>query len=187
MLFLIWNVNSTLDESRVKVRKLYRADTYDSCTCTFLWAFHLWCPRDSFCSKTKPCTKRGSNFKVNSAGKDDGFLTGCTYRLTSSADWAIKKPWVLRVILIFFLGLMAILESAPSSTATSMARSRSFNFTKQSLKSVRATRETAQRCNTTRVETYEDHQSYSAAWGKVMPVKEADKLSVYISIPVPQR
>ena len=57
------------------------------------------------------------------------------------------------------LGLMEILLSAPSSPLTSMARRRSFSLTKQS----------------------------SEAWEKVIPVKVGDRVSVYISQPVPWR
>lgn len=55
-----------------------------------------------------------------------------SYRLTSSADWAMKKPCVLDEILAP-RGLMAIFESRPSSDLSSMASSNSLSFVKQSL------------------------------------------------------
>lgn len=55
------------------------------------------------------------------------------YRLTSSALWAIKNPWVFAKIFTP-RGLIEILLSFPSSPPfISIARSRSFNFVKQSL------------------------------------------------------
>ena len=79
-----------------------------------------------------------------------------SYLLTSSADWAMKKPMVLAGILEP-RGLMEILASPPSSGLTSSASSSSLSLTKQS----------------------------SEAWAKVIPVKVGDSVSVYISHPVP--
>ena len=55
------------------------------------------------------------------------------YLFTSSADCAIKNPTVF-VGNLDLLGLIEIFGSPPSSGFTSMAKSNSFNFTKQSLK-----------------------------------------------------
>ena len=56
-----------------------------------------------------------------------------SHLLTSSADCAMKNPTVLAGILALW-GLMEILVSLPLSVGfTSIASSRSFNFTKQSL------------------------------------------------------
>lgn len=54
------------------------------------------------------------------------------YRLTSSADWAMKKPCVLDEILAP-RGLIEILESSPSSDLSSMASSSSLSLVKHSL------------------------------------------------------
>ena len=54
------------------------------------------------------------------------------YRFTSSADWARKNPTVITGSLDL-LGFIEILGSPPSSGFTSIARSRSFSFTKHSL------------------------------------------------------
>lgn len=56
------------------------------------------------------------------------------YRLTSSADWAIKNPCVLEDIFAP-RGLMDILESSPSSDLSSMASNSSLSLVKQSLMS----------------------------------------------------
>ena len=56
-----------------------------------------------------------------------------TYRLTSSADCAMKKPTVFEGSFVP-LGLMEILLSFPSSVFTSIAKSNNFSFTKHSLK-----------------------------------------------------
>lgn len=53
-------------------------------------------------------------------------------RLTSSADWAMKNPWVLDDILAP-RGLMEILESSPSSDFSSMASKSNLSFVKHSL------------------------------------------------------
>lgn len=59
--------------------------------------------------------------------------SGFPYRFTSSALWAIKKPWVFACILAP-RGLMEILLSAPSSVALiSIANNSSFNFVKHNL------------------------------------------------------
>ena len=55
------------------------------------------------------------------------------YLFTSSADCAIKNPTVF-VGSLDRRGLIEIFGSPPSSGFTSIARSNSFNFTKQSLK-----------------------------------------------------
>lgn len=54
------------------------------------------------------------------------------YRLTSSADWAIKNPWVFEEILAP-RGLMDILESSPSSDLSSMASKSSLSLVKHNL------------------------------------------------------
>lgn len=54
------------------------------------------------------------------------------YLFTSSADWAMKNPWVFEDILAP-LGLIEILESRPSSDFSSMARRSSLSFVKHSL------------------------------------------------------
>jgi len=61
-------------------------------------------------------------------------LTEPFYLLTSSADWAIKNPWVVGSILTNDPGLIAMLESNPSSRFDSIAISSSFNFMKHNLK-----------------------------------------------------
>lgn len=55
------------------------------------------------------------------------------YRLTSSADSAIKKPWVAFSIFILLPGLIARVLSLPSSCLTSIANSNSFNLEKHNL------------------------------------------------------
>jgi hypothetical protein len=55
-----------------------------------------------------------------------------TYRLTSSADCAMKKPTVFDGSFVP-LGLMEILLSFPSSVFTSIANSNNLSFTKHSL------------------------------------------------------
>ena len=55
-----------------------------------------------------------------------------THRLTSSADWAMKNPWVLAAILAP-RGFIDILLSAPPSPLISIASSSSFSFVKHNL------------------------------------------------------
>lgn len=55
------------------------------------------------------------------------------YRLTSSADSAMKKPWVAFSIFILLPGLIARVLSLPSSCLTSIANSNSFSLEKHNL------------------------------------------------------
>lgn len=64
--------------------------------------------------------------------REDRQKTLLTYLLTSSADCAIKNPWVLATILAP-RGLIEILVSAPSVPLTSIARRRSLSLVKHNL------------------------------------------------------
>ena len=119
----------------------------------------------------------GSENKCKCQLKVDSLLANL---LTSSADWAMKKPTVLGAILKS-LGFIQILLSLPSSPSpvpfSSMASSSSFSLTKHTL---------AILCQTSMWGIrYTD--AYSAARANVLEVKEGDKVSVYISHPVPWR
>ena len=124
-----WKLTNTI--SRIKTSWM---STYNFCICTFWWAFHLWCLRGRLCSRTKLC------FSGENTSNDKSWifvsikLKMISYRLTSSADWAIKKPCVLEDIFAP-RGLMDILESRPSSDLSSMASSNSLSLVKQSLTS----------------------------------------------------
>ena len=91
----------------------------------------------------------------------------------------MKNPTVLGAILKS-LGFIQILLSLPSSPSpvpfSSMASSRSFSLTKHILQQYFLS-PTDQRCT----------DAYSAARAKVMDVKEGERVSVYISHPVPWR
>ena len=91
--------------------------------------------------------------------------------LTSMQSPAIKNPTVLAGI-FDPRGLIEILVSPPSSGLTSRASSSSLSFTKQSLKKSLVVPENI-------------GHPYSAAWLKDMPVKVGERVSVYISHPVP--
>lgn len=60
-------------------------------------------------------------------------MSPCTYRLTSSADSAMKNPWVAFSIFILLPGLMARVLSLPSSCLTSIANSNNFSLEKHNL------------------------------------------------------
>ena len=89
----------------------------------------------------------------------------------------MKNPTVLGAILKS-LGFIQILLSLPSSPSpvpfSSMASSSSFSLTKHTL---------AILCQTLPIYT----DAYSAARANVLEVKEGDRVSVYISHPVPWR
>merc|ERR1719195_480426 len=85
-------------------------------------------------------------------------LQNALARRTSSASLAMKKPTVLATILTP-RGLIMILVSFATSDLHSMASMRRFSLEKQR----------------------------TEAWLKVMPTKEGERTSVYISQPVPCR
>ena len=99
-----------------------------------------------------------------------------SYRLTSSSDWATKNPTVIAGSLEF-LGLMEICGLPPSWDFSSTAKSRSFSLTKHNLVNDKIFIS----CNF----LAKIVASYSAAWQNVIPLKEGDKVSVYISHPEP--
>ena len=92
----------------------------------------------------------------------------------------MKNPTVLGAILKS-LGFIQILLSLPSSPSpvpfSSMASSRSFSLTKHILQEHCYRLCPDKRCT----------DAYSAARAKVMDVKEGERVSVYISHPVPWR
>lgn len=140
-----WQINWLVEISAIRefifyaLWELSDGMTYSFCTCTSWSESRPWCPRGMLCSKTTLWNVVWVFWFFFFFNNTFLFffilrrLDDCTDLLTSSADWAMKNPWVLAAILAP-RGLIEILLSLPPSPFISMASRRSFSFVKHNLR-----------------------------------------------------